>query len=288
MASFDAVSLAGVRGRLVFKDLQVQNALDVKFAGPLNGADPGGGGRGGPFIPGLPFRPRLPSRPPVFRPPPFTPGGGVTPFTPITPFTPGVPFSPLVPGPGLPGPGLPGPGAGGIRGLGQLGCEFLSGRARDICLLTTGFLPGAPAVPQVNGACPAGQVRIGQNCVDFSAAFPGGDPFVSPGGGVASVGAFGLPALSPSGVTRVVRRCGRGMVLGIDDLCYPKAVLPARSKFRKWRRPPRAPVTRRDVVAIRRAASARERVLELAKDVGLSVTKGRRSVKKKASGAHKH
>lgn len=117
----------------------------------------------------------------------------------------------------------------------------------------------------------------------------GGIQRLAPGGksgtltdvtGQATVGAFGLPALVPSqvgtitrndGVVSPILRCPRRMVLGTDDLCYPKALLGRRSKFRKWRAPVRPPVSSADAAAIRRAERARDRVKELAMDVGFKV-----------------
>lgn len=174
---------------------------------------------------------------------------------------------------------------GGI--LGTIGEEILKRRRKP-----TAGAGGTPLVGPTNGAggpCPAGTIRAGSSCVDLMALPPGGSPatFPAPGttimgpGGAAVVGSFGLPAIAPQMVSQIVRRCPRGMVLGDDDLCYPKAVLPKRSRFRKWRGEVRPPVTRADVRAIRRAASARERVLELAKDVGLHASKSKPRSRKK-------
>lgn len=136
------------------------------------------------------------------------------------------------------------------------------------------------------GGCPKGTIRFGGNCVDPSAVLPGGRPGVFPesgtpvGGGcpdgaprATTVGSFGLPAAEPCVETRIHRSCGPGMVLGKDNLCYPRQVLSRRSRFRKWRQPPRPPVTSGDVKAIRRAARTRDRVKELAKDVGFKTPK---------------
>lgn len=87
------------------------------------------------------------------------------------------------------------------------------------------------------------------------------------------MGAFGLPAMAPAVVSRVHRECGPGLVLGKDDLCYPKSVLRRNSRFRKWRGAPKPPVTGADMRAIRRAARARDRVAELAQDVGFKKPK---------------
>ena len=54
-------------------------------------------------------------------------------------------------------------------------------------------------------------------------------------GGQAVAGAFGMPAMVPLAESRRMLSCPAGMVLGRDDLCYPKQVLRRDSKFRKWR-----------------------------------------------------
>jgi len=170
-------------------------------------------------------------------------------------------------------------------GFGIGPCDALSGIAKSACLLIMQRIPGSGTGGSSAGelvaaaACPRGMVKIGTRCIDLTALPPGGDPAIVPATGATTVGAFGLPASFPAGISRVVRNCGPRMVLGIDNLCYPKAVLPPRSKFRKWRRPPRVPVTRRDVVAIRRSAAAKDRVAELAKDVGLKFVSSRRKKK---------
>lgn len=247
-------SLFGIRVTLAAKDAQKDLARQRKFAG-----DPEGLGFNGPII----VRPMPRGFPPTGFPP--------------TGFPPPRPTFPISLDPGS-------------ISQAEAGCRALSGVAQDLCLLGIQWLKGRGEAGQQFDpqSCPTGTVRVGKKCIDLTALPPGGDPAMFPANGVATVGAFGLPALTPGSEERLVRKCGRGMVLGIDDLCYPKAVLPPRSKFRKWRRPPRAPVTRRDVVAIRRAAGARERVLELAKDVGLSLSQTKTRRKKKATGAHKH
>ena len=262
-----ASSLLGVRTKLAVTASKKQLVLNRKLAtGGFNGGTGSTGIGTGQVITTTfapvsrvpPFTPIVPPRPPIPQPP-------VPPFTPLAPAGPG--FDPRGPQPG---------------GLGAAACNLLSGTARDLCLLGIGlFQPGTPTFGPVD--CPAGMIRLGERCIDLTALPPGGDPAFQPvptGGGQATVGAFGLPALSPTGISRLVRKCGRGMVLGVDNLCYPKAVLTGRSKFRKWRRPVRPPVTRRDVIAIRRAAGARDRVKELAKDVGLKIGSSR---KKKVS-----
>ncbi|MFG0329817.1 MAG: hypothetical protein ACF8PN_07970 [Phycisphaerales bacterium] len=169
--------------------------------------------------------------------------------------------------------------------IGQIGGEILNEILQRRQRPTQGGGAGAGQsfAPTGAGPCPAGTFRVGSTCVSPGDALPGGEPmtFPTPGttvanpGGSAVVGSFGLPARTPMVVSQLVRRCGKGMVLGDDDLCYPKAVLPRRSKFRKWRGERRPPVSAADMAAIRKAASARDRVLELAKDVGLHASKSR-------------
>jgi hypothetical protein len=130
--------------------------------------------------------------------------------------------------------------------------------------------------PAGTDPCPGRLIKIGESCVDPMALPLGGAPAVVPttgtqvgGGGQAVMGAFGIPAMAPRMETRIVRECGPGMVLGRDNLCYPKSVLPKRSKYRKWRGEPKPPISAADMRAIRAAARAQDRVKQLAKDVGL-------------------
>ena len=181
------------------------------------------------------------------------------------------------PGPGSAPPG--GGGGGGIGDIADLGCTFLSGRAREICEGAVDVLfPGGNGGGGGGGfapgdRCPKGKVRFGNKCVDPMAALPGGDPLFTDAGGVAVQGAFGMPAIVPNVEERIHRTCPAGMVLGDDNLCYPKAILGRRNRFRKWRQPPRPPITRADQKAIRRAEKAKKKIKSLGKDVGLKVTK---------------
>jgi len=129
-------------------------------------------------------------------------------------------------------------------------------------------------------ACPGGMVKFGERCLDPSAVLPGGDPFITGAGGTAVMGAFGMPAMQPmivgsvmkdDGTTSPVRRCMAGMVLGKDDLCYPKAAL--NRKYRKWAPDRKPPVSAADAQAIRQAESAKKRVKKLAGDVGFTCKK---------------
>ena len=144
-----------------------------------------------------------------------------------------------------------------------------------------GGAPPSSFAPNAGSSCPEGTIKMGTRCVDLMALPPGGKPGVIPapgtpvgsGGGTAVMGGFGLPAMTPVIETRVHRSCGPGMVLGKDNLCYPKRILPRRSNLRKWKGDRRPPVSAADAAAIRRAERARNRVKELAKDVGFSVKK---------------
>lgn len=156
-------------------------------------------------------------------------------------------------------------------------------------LPTSGGGPLTLASPLAAG-CPPGQTQVGDECVDFSAFRPGGDPlFTGTAGGVAVVGAFGMPAIVPEREPRVVHRCPPGMVLGkFDNLCYPKAVLPRRSKFRKWKGERRPIMSAADGSTIRKAAAIKGRVLQTAKDAGLhaALTAPRKAAKAKEVVVH--
>jgi len=192
--------------------------------------------------------------------------------------------------------------AGIIRGIGKVGTGFLSGGPIGAIGATAGlFAPGMK--PSAPAGCPPGFRRNPGSGVceqtGFVGAtqrfFPGGQTgTVSDVGGEAVMGAFGLPARVPRQVGSITRndgtvgpvlRCIAGMVLGKDNLCYPSQVLSPRSRFRKHKRPRKPPVTARDNAAIKRAAGAKERVKNLAKEVGLTVgTKAKSSSKSKAKG----
>lgn len=151
--------------------------------------------------------------------------------------------------------------------------------------------PASFAAPSASGPCPPGEFAVLGQCVDFlgtgSQGFgirsqTAGGTAMAQGTGQAVVGSFGMPAMIPEVVGSIqrrdgtvvpIRRCGSRMVLGTDDLCYPKALLPRRSKFRKWRAAPRPAVSAADTKAIRQAGRAKDRVLNLAKDVGLFASK---------------
>ena len=136
----------------------------------------------------------------------------------------------------------------------------------SIPLSPSGFQPTA-------GNCPDGRIRIRGQCVDITAALPGGEPLTIPAGGTATMGAFGLPAVTPTIVGqrngRPIRQCPTGLVLGKDDMCY--AGLP--NRFRKWPKKAKPPVTAADMKAIRRADRTKTRVKKLAGNVGFTCKK---------------
>lgn len=188
-----------------------------------------------------------------------------------------IPFD--IPGIGSGGPVPPSGGGGG--GFVGDACQLLPpGRARKICEaggdIIGGFLGdngngnGGPA------PCPDGKIRVGDACVAPGDAFPGGDPFITGAGGQAVEGAFGMPGITPTVEQRTHRSCPEGMVLGKDDLCYPKAVLSRRSRFRKWRQPPRPKVSHADWKAIRKAERIKDKLKDLTKKhPGLRTAKNR-------------
>lgn len=99
-----------------------------------------------------------------------------------------------------------------------------------------------------------------------------------------SVDGRGLPMVGEIGGVPAVdvrehRVCPRGQVLAVDGRCYPRSMVPR--SLREWPKAPRVPITRTDVVAIRRAESARGRVKRLAGDVGFTCTK--KGARRKAS-----
>lgn len=126
--------------------------------------------------------------------------------------------------------------------------------------------------------CPPGTFRIPGTgrCISPGDAPPGGDPLMFQAGEQAVQGAFGLPAITPTREQRVHRTCPTGMVLGKDNLCYPRQILSRRSKFRKWRASPRPKVSHADWKAIRKAERIKDKLKDLTKKhPGLRTAKNR-------------
>lgn len=94
----------------------------------------------------------------------------------------------------------------------------------------------------------------------------------------AVTGAFGMPAMAPFAESRTHLDCPKGFVLGKDNLCYPKAVLSGRSKFRKWRVGLKPPISAADARLFRKLDAARDRIIKMAGSVDL-VTKKKVSPK---------
>lgn len=151
------------------------------------------------------------------------------------------------------------------------------------------FRPPPTNFTQSGGLCPVGFVFRNGRCEQVGMVgtierlLPGGQTgTLMDEAGEAVLGAFGLPAIIPRQVGVIedregregpILRCPTGLVLGKDSLCYPKAAIPR--QFRKNPPAKKPPLTVTDANAIRRAASAKNRVKKLAGDVGFScVTKG--------------
>jgi len=162
------------------------------------------------------------------------------------------------------------------RDLGLAGCEsdLIPESLKSVCRALARQLGGG------NGGqpdpCPSGTVKVGDKCVAPGDAFPGGDPATFPAGGRAVEGSFGLPAITPRQEQRTVLRCPSGMRLGKDNLCYPKAVLRRRSKFRKHRPPVKPPISRSEAKAVRQAQKVKDKLKKLTKDhPGLNTAKNK-------------
>lgn len=166
----------------------------------------------------------------------------------------------------------PGAIACGLAGFGA-GCTYADLVAKGAQVLTGGggggeaqipsgdnqAVPGnfAPSGGGGGGGCQLPAIRVNGTCVDPTAALPGGRPFTYPagGGGELVYGMYGI-AMVPAQETRTVSRCGPGMVLGKDGLCYES--LP-RGK-RKWNPGAKPLLTGGEMNAIRRAERAARRV----------------------------
>lgn len=94
-----------------------------------------------------------------------------------------------------------------------------------------------PRARALGGDCPIPFQKVNPvtgKCEFFVGDQPGAEPG-GVGGGQAVAGAFGMPAIMPDAEPITRLDCPAGMVLGRDNLCYPKEVLRRDSKFRKWR-----------------------------------------------------
>lgn len=131
-----------------------------------------------------------------------------------------------------------------------------------------GFSGGGGDPLGLAGDCPGlTNVRIAGVCVDLGAALPGGDPLVtgdvdvgpSPNGfsptqlGEPINGRFGVGRI-PVVTVQAVRRCPKGMALGIDGVCYDG--LPRNSPRREHRLGQKPLLSSGDRAAIKKAAAA--------------------------------
>ena len=105
---------------------------------------------------------------------------------------------------------------------------------------------------------------------------PGPDDVVRgpPGGEFQAVsGAFGMPAIVPQQEMIPKLLCPSGMVLGQDNLCYPRAILRRSSRFRKHRPGVRPILSGGERNAIRIAKRAIGSAREAISGLGLTVAK---------------
>lgn len=186
------------------------------------------------------------------------------------------------------GDGGGGLGLPGLPELGKAGLDIAQEWIRQKLGLNGGGGGVAETTPVQQQQCPPGSFEMAGRCVAPGDMWPGGDPGVFEAGGkpVSSNGrgSMGMIGVTPTIVGsingRPVRRCPSRYVLGEDNVCYHKAVIPR--SLRKWRPARKPPVTAADAVAIRRADSARKRVKKLAGRVGFTCsTKGRGSTRKR-------
>lgn len=159
-------------------------------------------------------------------------------------------------------------------------------------------LPGIPGTVQTginlltgSGPCPAGQKEeagIGAGgglftrCVPIAIQSPGPAGTVQrmiPGGASGFISGGFQPAVSSR------RTCGQGAVLAVDGLCYPKNMLPASMRLNRRRR---AVVSWSDGRAIRKAASAKKKLIKLTKDAGAFASNTKPRSGRRAAPMHHH
>jgi len=192
---------------------------------------------------------------------------------------------------------VPGAAPGGTT---TTGVPTVTGTLRDICRnlgfgslcdlgeatirsLIGGAQPGG-SVPTVK--CPEGFVFDARSNTCLVDTVRGASERLIPGGatgvmelGAPVVGAFGQPALTPAvvgnitkrdGSTGPILRCPSRMVLGFDNLCYSKSVLPARSVNRKWKKPTKPPITASQWREIKGRKSTMDKAKEVATAAGFT------------------
>jgi len=121
-------------------------------------------------------------------------------------------------------------------------------RPSVIDIISAAFKPGP-------GPCTPPEVKVGDKCVNLAAAFPGGQPFLTPVGNIGEpiMGRYGAGYVPGSlEVSRAV--CLPGDVVGNDGICYPKRSI--KNSDRQWPRGRRPLLTGGEMRAISIAARA--------------------------------
>ena len=122
-----------------------------------------------------------------------------------------------------------------------------------------GGVPGGGGGAVPFGECDDGFERDSNGvCVARAGGIIGGIRRFLPGGATGLMGAG-----EPLGISRTVRRCGRGAVLARDGMCYDKRSLT--NKQRWWPKPRRPLLTGGDLNAINRASRAATRLTNATK-----------------------
>jgi hypothetical protein len=149
--------------------------------------------------------------------------------------------------------------------------------------LTQGIMPSqfSVGIPSPGGFCipPARRDPRTGKCKIFIGDVSGPDQAPT-GNGTdmvvfqdAVTGAFGMPAIRPVNELRNHLTCPKSMVLGEDNLCYPRAVLRRDSRFRKWKPGTRPVLTGGEVKAISTARRAILRGRDRMSSLGVTVKK---------------
>lgn len=170
-------------------------------------------------------------------------------------------------------------------------------KAERAILLTQRRFATAPANAQINQVsglpftnlagqilCNPGFELRGGQCVPIVQIGGGGSnvPMLPPttnittpaeGAFQAVSGAFGMPAIAPRHEFVGRFNCPKGMVLGEDELCYPKQVLRRDSRFRKWKPGVRPLLTGGQRNNLRKARVSLMKVKEAGSSLGLTVKK---------------
>lgn len=120
---------------------------------------------------------------------------------------------------------------------------------------------GEPGVG-VNIDTGGGRLRLG---VGQTTSNGGGTAVATRSGG----GLAGPVSVQPAVMTERVSRCPTGWVLAIDNMCYPKSMVPR--KLRKWKPRRKGPISRRQWKALLDANSAKKAARRVAEKAGGTV-----------------